>query len=139
MKASGDVEDLLSRVKQAFPPNRGQVLNIEPRRDIDKIITVNGDAVIGTEVNIASMQTRVTKTDTVETLSAAQGAELAARAQCFATEDESSEAILTWLASKFGVPGYLSIPVNGFEAAMTYLETKAAEDIRQEINVRDFG
>lgn len=128
MKASGDVEDLLDRIKGAYSKT-GSKEGQQDRPEVARSITVHGDAVIASSVHIDRLQTRVTNKMQAEALSLSQAAELAARAQQMATEEEPAEAILTWLAAKFGVPGYLSIPANGFDAAKTYLADKAAADV----------
>ena len=138
MKASGDVEDLLDRIKSAYP-KPGDPNDPEARREVARSITVHGDAVIASTVQIERLQTRVTNKMQAEALSPAQASELTTRAQAIATEEDTVEAILTWLAAKFGAPGYLSIPANGFEAALTYLENKKSEDHRQSLDRRSIG
>lgn len=137
MRTTGDVEDLLKMVKSAFPP---RVPDIESRsREIAQNITVQGDALIASEVTIGTLQTRVTNQMQAEAISLAQAVELSSRAQGLANDGETEDQILTWVAGKFGVPGYLSIPANGFEAAMTYLDAKDGEQIRSSINVCNMG
>lgn len=128
----------MDRIKKAYPKGPDPS---DPggQREVARSITVHGDAVIATTVHIESLQTRVTNKIQAEALSHSQAAELSSKAQCMATEEEPAEAILAWLASKFGMPGYLSIPAAGFDAAMTYLEAREGEHIRHDINLRGIG